>query len=374
MSVFLEEKRLSKVEFEKQIQSFQQFELLKKAFDCTNILVIIINQQRQIVFANKAFLNLVSKTDLDSVLGKRLGEVIYCVHAEEGLYGCGSSPDCEHCDALNIIMKSISKGDVSSGEAILVQRLAGKDLPLNLLEYVVPLKMGEHNYYVVSFMDISDTIRRRSMEKVFFHDIINSAGALKGLIGLLKDEVTPEIEPEVEFIEYSFQALVEEIISQKQLLEAENDELEVDMITLNTIEILNIVKRYFKYYEIERNQEIVLGEAADTSFKSDYNLLLRVLNNMVKNALEASNKGEKVTLGCKLIEENSLRMWVHNQQVISPEVKPRLFQRSFSTKSLGRGWGTYSMKLFGERYLNGTVGFQSEEDQGTTFYLDLPLN
>lgn len=45
-----------------------------------------------------------------------------------------------------------------------------------------------------------------------------------------------------------------------------------------------------------------------------------------------------------------------------------VFKRYFSTKSKsGRGIGTYSMKLFGERYLGGKVGFYCSE--GVTVFI-----
>jgi sensor histidine kinase regulating citrate/malate metabolism len=51
-----------------------------------------------------------------------------------------------------------------------------------------------------------------------------------------------------------------------------------------------------------------------------------------------------------------------------PEISNRLFQRNFSTKSeAGRGIGTYSMKLFGEKVLGGKVSFTSSEEDGTLF-------
>ena len=46
----------------------------------------------------------------------------------------------------------------------------------------------------------------------------------------------------------------------------------------------------------------------------------------------------------------------------------QIFQRSFSTKGSGRGVGTYSIKLLGEQYLRGRVGFTSSETDGTAFY------
>ncbi|MCP4457600.1 MAG: sensor histidine kinase, partial [Cytophagales bacterium] len=60
-----------------------------------------------------------------------------------------------------------------------------------------------------------------------------------------------------------------------------------------------------------------------------------------------------------------------NDKYIKPEVQNQLFKRSFSTKGAGRGFGTYSMKLLGEKYLNGKVWFESTIKDGTTFYIEI---
>jgi sensor histidine kinase regulating citrate/malate metabolism len=56
------------------------------------------------------------------------------------------------------------------------------------------------------------------------------------------------------------------------------------------------------------------------------------------------------------------------------DVRQQVFQRSFSTKGTGRGLGTYSMKLLGEKFLNGKVSFKSTAAAGTVFSLELPFN
>ncbi|MFA7348153.1 MAG: ATP-binding protein, partial [Desulfurivibrionaceae bacterium] len=55
-------------------------------------------------------------------------------------------------------------------------------------------------------------------------------------------------------------------------------------------------------------------------------------------------------------------------------VQLQIFQRSFSTKGTGRGLGTYSIKLLGERYLKGRVSFTSTPEKGTTFRFRCPHN
>lgn len=68
-----------------------------------------------------------------------------------------------------------------------------------------------------------------------------------------------------------------------------------------------------------------------------------------------------------------MRFWVHNPGSIPAGLQSQIFHRSFTTKAgAGHGIGTYSVKLFGERYLGGRVGFTSDESAGTEFTFWLP--
>lgn len=88
--------------------------------------------------------------------------------------------------------------------------------------------------------------------------------------------------------------------------------------------------------------------------------------------MEASNQGEDVRLYCEQDAERVLfKVW--NQAAIPVEIQIRLFQRNFSTKKgFGRGLGTYCMKLLGEDFLGGKVGFRSSDKDGTEFWIALP--
>jgi len=96
---------------------------------------------------------------------------------------------------------------------------------------------------------------------------------------------------------------------------------------------------------------------------------------MVTNALEATSEGGRVRVCCtgSPMSRFACAFRVHNEAVMPRHVASHVFQRSFSTKaSTGRGLGTYSMKLLGERYLGGEVSFVSKEGAGTLFTLALP--
>jgi hypothetical protein len=92
---------------------------------------------------------------------------------------------------------------------------------------------------------------------------------------------------------------------------------------------------------------------------------------MIKNALEAIPQGQTVTLQCQE-QGDDVVFSVNNPGVMPRDVQRQVFQRSFSTKSKsGRGIGTHSIKLLGERYLGGEVGFTSDPSDGTTFSIRL---
>ena len=104
---------------------------------------------------------------------------------------------------------------------------------------------------------------------------------------------------------------------------------------------------------------------------SDKVLLKRVLGNLVKNGLEASEEGQEVSLGFR--NYGAPIFHVHHASAMPEAARLRLFPRCFSTKSpRGHGIGTYSAKLITERYLGGSLSFTSSEEQGTTFAVTLP--
>jgi len=120
-----------------------------------------------------------------------------------------------------------------------------------------------------------------------------------------------------------------------------------------------------------RSTIVVDPQSKDVRFITDVVLLERVLGSMLKNALEASQTGQTVTMGCRT-EGEFVEFWVNNPNVMPLTAQLQVFQRSFSTKGSGRGLGTYSMKLTSERYLKGAVAFTSCEEQGTTFLARYP--
>ena len=111
-------------------------------------------------------------------------------------------------------------------------------------------------------------------------------------------------------------------------------------------------------------------DSVNVSFETDRLLLQRVIINLLKNALEATEVNGVVRVDIKEIN-NKLVFFVRNNGIIPEEVRLQIFQRSFSTKDRTRGIGTYSVKLVTENYLKGKVSFISNEAEGTIFKVEL---
>ena len=326
--------------------------------------VAILNENRQIVGANKVLVELLGSGDPESVLGLRPGEAVQCVHSDETASGCGTSEACKECGAVLAILAAQSGKTVQND----CQISQGDGNALDLRINASPIMLSGDHFILFSALDIESEKRREVLERTFFHDIINSAGGMQGLAELLKETQNPDEAAElIQMLSQLTSELLSEIRAQRELLAAERWELQPEVETFESKKLLEEIMYLYQRHPVGEGKLVQLDDACvDLPTRSAKALLFRVVGNMAKNALEASTQGEIVTLGCDR-DSDHLRFWVHNQKVIPRDIQLQIFNRSFSTKGTGRGIGTYSMKMLTERYLGGKVSFRSEEGAGTTF-------
>ncbi len=336
----------------------------RKFTDSIPDIFMILNNARQVVFANSRLGELLNIEKLEETFGKRPGEVLHCIHSTENIGGCGTTESCSMCGAVRAIMEGLD-GKFSIQEC----RILTKDgtNALDLKVWASPYEVAGENYTIFAVQDISNEKRRDVLERIFFHDIINTAGGLKGMAELLKE--SPEDINEFKDIIYGLaETLVDEITSQRQLMQAERNELAASFSNVNSLLMIDSVAGYYRKQYVADGKHIEINKnSAKVQFRTDETLAKRVLGNMVKNAIEAASMDATITLNA-IDTNDSVVISVHNPTVMPREVQLQLFQRSFSTKGVGRGLGTYSMKLLMEKYLKGKIEFTSSETSGTTFF------
>ena len=112
--------------------------------------------------------------------------------------------------------------------------------------------------------------------------------------------------------------------------------------------------------ETQDNNIIVLNHQEEIKIATDKALLSRIIENLIKNAIEASNPKQTITIGYSRKNDNIV-FSIHNQTFIPEDIQSKIFQRSFSTKGGGRGIGTFSIKYLTETYFKGKVYFTSTQ-------------
>jgi signal transduction histidine kinase len=328
-------------------------------------ILLILDSDRKIVFANNKLFNILDSSDVREILGLRPGEAFDCIHLDSPEKECGTTEFCRYCGANNAINTAIA-GTRSLQEC----RILRKDnTALDLQVEAFPRIFNGINYTVFILSDISAQKRQEHLEKIFLHDIMNTASGIYNLTKTFKKEIFENNDELGGLLISSTERLIDEIRAQRQIAAAEKGVLPIDKIYLRTGEILDSVLKFSRFYAELPDSELKIEideNSADLVVRTDKTILQRVLLNLIKNAIESEQPEGKVKIGSKQ-DGKYCRFYVRNQNVMPENVSKQIFKRYFSTKGSGRGLGTYSVKLLTENYLGGQVRFKSQKGFGTEF-------
>ncbi|MFQ5578229.1 MAG: histidine kinase, partial [Anaerolineae bacterium] len=298
-----------------QSRCFSNSSLLRQLFDASPTLLMGLNEHRQIVFANQSMFNwLGPEHNEDTAYGLRPGEALDCAHAFESEGGCGTTQFCRTCGAVQAILAGLH-GREAVKECRITQRNGNA---LDLRVWATPLELngnllpGSKPFIAFAVSDISHEKRRRALERIFFHDILNTASGLQGVSELLKEAGPDELDELKEIVAELAGTLIGEINAQKLLSEVESGELAVNLAPVNAVTLLQEVITLYKNHHVAKDRTLRLAPESETAvLHTDKTLLKRVIGNMTKNALEAAEPDQTGTLGCA-VNRSAGQFWVHN--------------------------------------------------------------
>ena len=141
-----------------------------------------------------------------------------------------------------------------------------------------------------------------------------------------------------------------------------------------TLNVVNVVQMALEIF----NEDYIQFSALEDEIiaKLDKTQLIRVITNLVKNAIQAipEEQEKKSVFVTVFREDNQVKIAVKdNGKGISEENAIRIFEPKFTTKSSGMGLGLAIIKNIIENY-NGTIIFESELNIGTEFLVSFPIN
>jgi len=347
-------------------------EFLKKIIESLSNIVIILNSERRLVYANQNINGRHFSGSKNALLNLRPGDIFECINADTSPDGCGTSAACEFCGAFRAMDISRREHKTVTSHYRIRGVKDGVNTAFNFRFTSTPFDCSDGFFYVVTMEDVSAEKRKAELEKIFHHDLMNSIGNLNGIIHLIKTKGDLE-EEYIDLLETNYNIIYDTISEQKQLSLAEKGELRVKLSEIHPEDLL--IETMLSYKGMHNlNGQLTLDDNLHSDlFMSDPSLLNRILGNMIKNALEAAEENEQIVVGNSRNGEY-IRFWVRNRACIPEGTRHLIFERSFSTKGKGRGLGTYSMKILGEDYLGGKVDFTSNQEEGTTFWIDLPMH
>lgn len=338
-------------------------------------MLAVLNEHRQVVALNPRLLALLGVEEPWDVLGLRPGEAVGCAHAHDNpAGGCGTGRMCASCGAAIAIVSSLVEDET-------VERLCciqtGRQVELSDLFLSVrahPIRVGDSRWVLLFLQDISDSQNWALLQRVFFHDITNLVTALVGNTFYLEEDLPAGFGERARTLDRYARRLAREVSLQHMLLKAEAGDLDLQPERVRLGDLQAELREVCRHHPAAAGKHLHFDERPpDLELETDPDVLNRVLVNMIVNALEATDEGDEVRVWCER-QADLVVFCVSNPGEMPVEIARRIFQRNFSTKGgLGRGLGTYSMKLFGEKLLAGEVDFSSPGTGQTVFSFRLPI-
>lgn len=255
-------------------------------------LVAVLNEHRQILRLNDAFLRMLGIGDPWAALGLRPGEAVGCAHAHRGPAGCGTAEVCASCGAAIAIVTCQMENQPAVRDCALRLSQNGIDADLFLSARACPIHIDGRHLVLLFLRDITRERQWATLERMFFHDINNMVQSLLGrydLIGICERELRDTLVRQTHELALR---LAREIAIQRALFQNENGLPHLTRRKITTRQVLESLLIVISSHPAARERRISHSPPAmPCLITTDVQVLERVLINMAVNALEATEEG-----------------------------------------------------------------------------------
>lgn len=227
-----------------------------------------------------------------------------------------------------------------------------------------------------SYEKIAKTEREqawREMARQVAHEIKNPLTPMRLTIQNFERRFDPD-HPDIKdkLKEYS-QVLIQQIDTMSAVANAFSSFATMPVQKDETIDVVKTVKLTLTIF----NEPYIQFTSTEDKLitKLDRTQLIRIITNLVKNAIQAiphEKKDPCVSIHLQSIDGYAVIEVTDNGTGISIDDQKRIFEPKFTTKSSGMGLGLGIIKNIVENY-NGTITFETILNQGTTFTVKLPI-
>ena len=207
------------------------------------------------------------------------------------------------------------------------------------------------------------------------HQLKTPLAALNIYNGLIQDEAK-ELPAIQEFSQLSEQELdrIETLVQNLlKITKLDADTIILEKSLENVSELAEDIKRHFLFRTGQEGKEICLSGNEDISLLCDRNWIIEAINNLVKNALDHTEKGGVIRIEWRAFTSIVQITVKDNGSGIHPEDLHHIFKRfyrsRFSKDRQGIGLGLPLAKMIIEAH-SGTIEVDSTPGAGTVFTIN----
>lgn len=211
----------------------------------------------------------------------------------------------------------------------------------------------------------------REMAKQVAHEIKNPLTPLRLTVQSFERKFDPKDPKAQDKIKEFSKSLIQQIDTMSNIAGAFSNFANMPAQQNETLNVVKVVKLALEIF----NEDYIhfITDEEEIIAKLDRTQLIRVITNLIKNAIQAVPEVESPRILVTVASEgNTVKISVADNGVgISDELKHKIFEPKFTTKSSGMGLGLGMVKNIVENY-NGTIDFTSQIGKGTVFTIKFP--
>lgn len=205
------------------------------------------------------------------------------------------------------------------------------------------------------------------------HEIRTPLNAIVGFSDLLPmvqgEEERNQLIAEIQLNNQKLLRIIDGLVSMSQI------EAGAKSLLLAKVDINQLLQKMADTYQPTTNVPISLQcQKNQLLIESDREKLMEIVDNLMQNAVKFTTEGQ-ITLGYDLVEDDRVRIWVRDTgKGIAEADHERIFDRFIKLDEYIPGTGLgLSVAKSHVQSLGGTIGVDSKLDEGSTFWIEMPL-
>ncbi len=218
---------------------------------------------------------------------------------------------------------------------------------------------------------------RKELTDQLIHQTRTPLTILKTHLEAIDDGMVEMDQDEINILEDQIQNITAIVSNMSELIDAETKTSEINYEEVEINQLIKKIMAGLKPQYSKKGIQLVLGSTDKITITTDRYLLSQTIYNIMTNAYKYTDKGGKVEIDYSL-DENKLKIRINDTGIgILPKDKDKIFNAYYSVETDstkgGEGIGLYIVSE-NLKHLGGNITVESEQGNGSTFLIELPLN